>query len=440
MSEGHDATRICAQCGLTNKSTSRFCGGCGAALETLDSSLRVEPKEDAIPFETAAESPVSYASTQKKSRAPAVFGGVIGALGLGILGAVFFLSTSQVDEEDLVESSTTSSNRSDTRPDRDAEESVSKGDTRSEEQKRPDTRFSKKAKDVDDPDDFPYLEKRVSCSQHAHLTDVVKGVGHEVDRELRNATKISGAEEQRYGKKVLGAVEKQLDGTLVRRSEMVSYLADIAKPMLAHVKRKDIDYDFYVLKDTEVKNAFALPGGHIVFTQPLLDSWIENEAQLAAIVGHEIAHVDLRHCAAKMQYLKALGLDPEDELGQAAIHFGQMPWSSGFEEASDAWGAELMQDVGYSVFQAVSLWSARAGDREAAKPTEQEEEGGLVGAMIGTVLDEVENLIISHPDAERRACLLRQEAYDLYQSDPIDKAYVGKRNWSRKTPMSKAVF
>jgi predicted Zn-dependent protease len=55
-----------------------------------------------------------------------------------------------------------------------------------------------------------------------------------------------------------------------------------------------------VVASAEV-NAFALLGGQVFVTRGML-GFVESEAELAAVLGHEIAHVDLRHCVERYQY------------------------------------------------------------------------------------------------------------------------------------------
>lgn len=72
------------------------------------------------------------------------------------------------------------------------------------------------------------------------------------------------------------------------------YVNTVGKSIAAKVsKRPDIDYNFYVLDTPEI-NAFAVPGGFIFITKGALKV-LSNEAELAGILSHEIAHVELGH-------------------------------------------------------------------------------------------------------------------------------------------------
>jgi len=92
-----------------------------------------------------------------------------------------------------------------------------------------------------------------------------------------------------------------------------SYVTAVAQPLLPHLRRPGIRYQFHVVDSPQI-NAFALPGGQIFVMRGLLD-FVESEAELAAVLGHEVSHVDLRHCIEKYQYEAKLKKSGAPELG-----------------------------------------------------------------------------------------------------------------------------
>lgn len=141
------------------------------------------------------------------------------------------------------------------------------------------------------------------------------------------------------------------------------------------------DWTFTVFESRE-RNAFALPGGHVAVYTGML-RFLENEAQLAAVVGHEVAHVTARHGAQRMTVdLGAeLGLEaierflegkdvPERDLLFGALGLGaelgvKLPFSRANEEEADIIGLTYMARAGYLPESAVELWErmARAEQR-----------------------------------------------------------------------------
>ena len=80
---------------------------------------------------------------------------------------------------------------------------------------------------------------------------------------------------------------------LVNDPSLQAYVSAIGKRMAAASERPNLPWEFHVADDASV-NAFALPGGFIFVTRGLL-TYINNEAELATVVGHEIGHVTNRH-------------------------------------------------------------------------------------------------------------------------------------------------
>lgn len=121
-------------------------------------------------------------------------------------------------------------------------------------------------------------------------------------------------------------------------------------------------FQFRVLRDPNTVNAFALPGGPIFITHGLLNH-MQNEAQLAGVLGHEIGHVVARHAAehiAKSQLAQgivgAVGVAASDEYGrgrQAAMmaafvaQMAQLKYGRSDELESDRLGVRFMTDAGY---------------------------------------------------------------------------------------------
>lgn len=80
--------------------------------------------------------------------------------------------------------------------------------------------------------------------------------------------------------------------------EWQNYMQQIGRRMAARTERPNLPWTFRVIDDPVV-NAFAVPGGYVYITRGIL-AHFNSEAQLAAVMGHEIAHVTARHSAAQM--------------------------------------------------------------------------------------------------------------------------------------------
>ncbi len=80
---------------------------------------------------------------------------------------------------------------------------------------------------------------------------------------------------------------------IVRNQEQVRYIGLVGRSLARVSSRPELDFHFGIL-DTDEVNAFACPGGYILVTKGAL-RLMDNEAELAGVLAHEIAHVALRH-------------------------------------------------------------------------------------------------------------------------------------------------
>ena len=80
----------------------------------------------------------------------------------------------------------------------------------------------------------------------------------------------------------------------------------IGNRILSVLPQQPFNYHFYVIKE-DVYNAFATPAGHIFVYTGLLDA-MDEEEELAGILGHEIAHVYCRHISQKIERSKKIGI------------------------------------------------------------------------------------------------------------------------------------
>jgi len=94
-------------------------------------------------------------------------------------------------------------------------------------------------------------------------------------------------------------------GGVYRDAQLSAYVNSVGQSTAAVSHRDNIKYHFAIV-DSSVVNAFALPGGYIYITRGLL-ARLDNEAQLASVLGHEIGHVTARHGVRRLQ--KTLGFN-----------------------------------------------------------------------------------------------------------------------------------
>jgi predicted Zn-dependent protease len=128
-------------------------------------------------------------------------------------------------------------------------------------------------------------------------------------------------------------------------------------------------WDYAVFEDAS-PNAFVLPGGHVGVTTGLLKI-VDNDDQLAAVIGHETGHVVARHAAERQSQtltssllLGVLGAAAGGDTARAISSYGGdaarygflLPFSRKQELEADRLGVDYMQRAGYRPRQAVILW------------------------------------------------------------------------------------
>jgi predicted Zn-dependent protease len=190
------------------------------------------------------------------------------------------------------------------------------------------------------------------------ITGETQSVAMKPDQEIR----LGLAAVPELAKQMGGALDPRTDQDAARVAAMGRKLVDTYKARQSpYVK----DFNFYLLSDTRTVNAFALPGGQIFITRALYNQ-LENEAQLAGVLGHEIGHVLHRHGSEHM----AKGELGQGLVGAAAVGSGdysvasaanaanqmlQLKYGRGDELESDAWGLENMAAAGYHPREMVTV-------------------------------------------------------------------------------------
>lgn len=204
------------------------------------------------------------------------------------------------------------------------------------------------------------------------------------------------------GQKYAPEIEKQMGGRIANES-LQNYIDSVGQKLAGVSHKPYFEYHFVALEDESV-NAFALPGGYIFITIGMLEE-LESEAQLAAILGHEITHVVARDTSVVMS--REIGID----ILLAAVTSEQTP--AGVLTAADL------------THQILGLGYSRKDEREA-------DLGGLnymvrAGynpyAMVETMQmleDQRQNRTIdffsTHPNPENRIGYLKQQIETKYHN------------------------
>ena len=118
--------------------------------------------------------------------------------------------------------------------------------------------------------------------------------------------------------------------------ELQAYVNDIGQRLVQTSQRPDLPFTFTLLDSPQV-NAFAIPGGYVYVTRGIM-AYMNKEAHLAGVIGHEIGHVTARHGAQRAAQQQLAGV------GAAVVAIGT--GSSELAQASQMLGGALMSGYG----------------------------------------------------------------------------------------------
>jgi predicted Zn-dependent protease len=188
----------------------------------------------------------------------------------------------------------------------------------------------------------------------------------------RQLALISESQEIAIGKESHPAVLAEFGR--VEDPALQQYFSRIGLELAKISHRPDLPWTFTVV-DSPVVNAFAVPGGFIYLTRGIL-TYMNNEAELAGVVGHEITHVTARHSVTQMSQQQLLGLGlglgsifssrfrQFSSLAETGIGILLLKYSRDHERESDQVGIQYMAQAGYDPAQMSSFFQVFQGLRE----------------------------------------------------------------------------
>ncbi len=169
-------------------------------------------------------------------------------------------------------------------------------------------------------------------------------LGRSVDEAVEKVVRLSDEEESDIGKKVHEVFHRRQ--SVIRDDAQTNRLRRLAEPYLQSRTRPAIEYTFTVVNDPDV-NAFAHLGGYVYINSGLI-ALTQTDQELQSVIGHEIAHVDLRHCARKTTYA-VRAAEFGGELARGLVEAGYQTISVAYSEEdeleADRWSVEQLPSV-----------------------------------------------------------------------------------------------
>ena len=211
------------------------------------------------------------------------------------------------------------------------------------------------------------------------------------------------------GQKYYGLQQQAGGGPYLIDPDLTLYVKSVGQRIIPHSRRSTLPYEFVVLNDSS-PNAWALPGGKIAINRGLLLA-LNNEAELAAVLAHEIVHADARHSAQSQELGSIISLGQalaseilsnagyNHQTTQQAIAYGglygQTRYSRSRELEADLYGMRYMSAAGYDPRAAISLQKTFVELSKDAKS------------------DSFSQLFASHPPSQERVNANKQTSLTL---------------------------
>lgn len=183
---------------------------------------------------------------------------------------------------------------------------------------------------------------------------------------------LSPQQEVALGLQSAPQMARQMGGTVPESDPRAALVEEVGQRLVQQIETKTTmpwKFDFHLLNDPKTVNAFALPGGQCFITTALF-SQLDNEAQLAGVLGHEIGHVIERHSAEHMassqlgqSLVGAVAVGASDREGgyfagyaaQIANQMLQMKYGRDDELESDRYGVRYMVKAGYDPSEMIGV-------------------------------------------------------------------------------------
>ena len=201
------------------------------------------------------------------------------------------------------------------------------------------------------------------------------------------------------------------------------YLAEVGNKLAVNSHLPDLQYNFKVV-DSEILNAFAVPGGYVYFTRGIM-AHLNSEAEMAGVMGHEIGHITARHTAKQItrQQIAQFGIGVGSILSETFSKYSNLTgfgvgllflrFSRDNERQSDQLGVEYSTKSGYDALHMANFFHTLERMRT--------EDGSGIHSWMST-----------HHEPENRVVSVRNMAKEWQAKYPGTKFSTGRDAYLKK--------
>jgi predicted Zn-dependent protease len=251
-------------------------------------------------------------------------------------------------------------------------------------------------------------------------------VSGSINKALSKVIPIDELDEKEYGDIIALRFESRVDSS----NRDFIYLNDLIGSLRPHAK-KPFSYRVFVLPHS-FPNAFALPGGVILVTRGLL-TVMGSEAEVAAVLGHEMGHIENEHCFSAVKYEILFRKLKSPTLGQLADFAVNLLLKHSFsktqEGEADEYAYALILQTGYDPAAVSNAFRRLQGGGENTSSGEKERQRA----------DIVKDYFMTHPPLPLRIEKYQEQSRIWWQQHPDEKRYTGKSNLLKRECFCKKV-
>ncbi|MEI8041441.1 MAG: M48 family metalloprotease [Verrucomicrobiota bacterium] len=229
------------------------------------------------------------------------------------------------------------------------------------------------------------------------LLNTAAQAAKQIDRIGLQMTRMTDSEESEVG--------AEIDKKVILHTPVVKDLAiqgridRLAGPLIDQRRRRAIKFTVKIV-DSSDANAYSAAGGYVYLTQGFLKEF-PSDAAIVMAIGHEIGHVDLRHCVEKVQYEVAGRQIIGDFAAIAQVAYGTLSSAYTKEQEFDAdkYGFESARRVGWQRQELLDLLSSLIAYEEHHGTSDRT---SGTNQIVSASLDKVFRYLASHPATSER--------------------------------------
>ena len=205
-----------------------------------------------------------------------------------------------------------------------------------------------------------YYAQRREKTSHVSANAILQlaaDAQRDVTRVPMHLTRISDEEEIAIGRRLSAQYASVSQPLSAEQNALQVYVRRVGGTVAAHAHRA-LPYEFHLIPDRNLINAFALPGGQVYIGEGMTQLML-TEDELANVLAHEVEHIDHYHCVERFQIeakLKRVNLEVVGALLQLPLSLWEAGYHKDEELEADREGMFLAVQAGYSPYGAVKTF------------------------------------------------------------------------------------